>query len=199
MARTSNVTSINGMAVFPLQPILQRINRRLNMLIPYRGLYYKRAQKDYYIRIVEQGHPDHLSELGPVYYSNMIALADHLDLWMPSERGLGTRALQDMKGNIFTQDPVLPEQLQFKVVSHIYADAMAALRREGWTLTPPDYASPQLVLPAPALQLTNYKLDDAVPEECMPHSPREHHPMCNSWHGGECDCGPFARDGLEPA
>lgn len=181
MSKTSHYTEFNNIFHFPLKPILQRINRRLGNLVPKRELYYVHSTKDYFVRVVERGHPDHLQSKGPYYFCHMIALADFLEIWQPSERHLVPKTLVDREGKVYTQEH-LPQNLTFKVVSNIEADAVAQLRAQGWTLIPPtpvpivlpanpgeptrEITQQELaaVQPSRALQITNWKPDDAVPD-----------------------------------
>ena len=44
----------------PLEAFLARINRHLKRLIPYRELFYDFGRRNYFIRVVNQGQPNHL-------------------------------------------------------------------------------------------------------------------------------------------
>ena len=133
MGRVANFDIIDGVAVFPLQSLIRRLNRHLRDLIPTRELYYKTYKKDFYLRVRSADPTDALHEIGPYYYSHMIALADHIGMWSAAERAIANKAVADKWGAIFTQDP-LPLALQFKVVSRVLLDAQDALRALGATV-----------------------------------------------------------------
>jgi len=119
-----------------LEPFLARINRKLRTLTPYRELFYDKLKRDYYIRVVNLGQPDHLLSQGPYYYSHMIGLARHLNLFNQSERLCSPILLQSRSGTEY-QEARLPGHLKFNVLTPVLKDAMEALRSAGYTITPP--------------------------------------------------------------
>ena len=125
MARQAMFDYDAGMFIFPLRPTLNRINRKLASLTPFKYMKYDHARTDYYIYTVNIGQPDHMQELGPYHFKWMIGLADMLNIWTIEERGYQPKILL-ADGRRHEQAP-LPVWLQFPVLTPILQAAYGHL------------------------------------------------------------------------
>ena len=120
----------------PLEAFLARINRHLKRLIPYRELFYDFGRRNYFIRVVNQGQPDHLETQGPYYYVQMVGLARMIGVLSRAERVMPSITLKTRGGSVY-QEHALSSHLKFDVLTPVLIDAITALRGKGWTVQAP--------------------------------------------------------------
>lgn len=178
MSRTANIPYSDGKFIVPIVPLVQRINRALERMRPYRQLYYKHGEMQYYLRVLAPGHPEHLKEFGPMYGKYLIDLADHVNLWTVPERMMNPKVVRLKNGTILEQ-VALPPIWRFEVVTDLLFEARKALLALGAiVIMPNDPRHPNYVSPvtAPVTQPVS-EVDRHTPE-CSFH----HDTM-------DCDCG----------
>lgn len=142
----------NGVYVLPIRSLIMRINRVLGKLDPARLLYYNTHQKDYYIQVKGAVNGD--TQIGPIYYSYLIALADHINLWTLREREFKDKAVNDFYGKTYTQQP-LPKHMRFGVVTETLQEAIKAVENAGGKVVWSDYwASKRGRVPDPVPTVT---------------------------------------------
>ena len=118
----------------PLEAFLARINRHLKRLIPSRELFYDFGRRNYFIRVVNQGQPNHLETQGPYYYVQMVGLARMIGVVSRAERAMPSITLKTRGGSVY-QEQVLPSHLKFDVLTPVLYDAICQLRERGYDVT----------------------------------------------------------------
>lgn len=189
MSRVANMSYVNGQFELPMVSLVQRINRCLEHLSPYRELYYKHSEVNYYMRVLAPGHPEHMKEFGPIYGKYLVALAEHVNLWTIKERMMIPKVVKHRNGTIFEQAR-LPVEWQFEVVTDVLADAVRMLRDNGYVVTPPyavDQVTAEVTEPEPHM---NLGIVEAAAGTGVPQpNPHDHAPDCEHWTSpGSCSC-----------
>ena len=116
--------------VVAFEPLKAKIDRYLQKLIPTMHLLYVAGSKDYYVRILNPGQPDHLGMYGPYYYDHMVGLARMLNAVSQAERQLPAIWLK-VRGTAqpYAEQP-LPRHLRFAVITPALRDALEQLRKD---------------------------------------------------------------------
>ena len=117
------------------EPLIARIDRYLNKLIPYRHILYDTTHRQYFVEVVSDG-PENLTRHGPYYYCYMVGLARHLNALTPTERALPAITIRSRNGLTHQEKP-LPRHLKFAVLTPALQDMITQLQAGGWTVHAP--------------------------------------------------------------
>ena len=126
----ANLPTTAPLYVVAFEPLKAKIDRYLQKLIPTMHLLYVAGSKDYYVRILNPGQPDHLGKYGPYYYDHMVGLARMLNAVTQAERQLPAIWLK-VRGSAqpYAEQP-LPRHLRFAVITPALRDSLEQLRKD---------------------------------------------------------------------
>ena len=120
-----------GKWILPAEGFVQRINRKLSTMVPYRDLWFHRNEREWYVRILATDHPRHGHIQGPYHWKYLVPLARMIGVFNRSERQCQNITLVDKAGLEFHEAP-LPNHLKFSVVTKALQDMQRQLESAGY-------------------------------------------------------------------
>lgn len=129
MPRIALKEDAQGNRILAVEGLIQRIDRHLHTLIPYREIRYDYKRKDYYVGVVSPDPAEHRLQ-GPYYHIHMVSLARMINALTKTERKCSSIIVQNRNGDQFLEQP-LPIELQFTVITPALADMAEQLRKAG--------------------------------------------------------------------